>query len=305
MQMTVDILILGAGWTSTFLTPLCDKCGLTYASTSRSGRESTIKFVFDPDSDDLESYAVLPNAHTILITFPIVKKGAYERLIRLYTQTHRQEGLKSDLKARFVQLGTTSMWDGKRLKPDDPVQHKWYDRHSAFVPTPRAEAEEELLALSPSVPTTVLNLSGLWGGTRLGRNWVGKVAPSKEALKGKGSLHVIHGTDVARAILAVHNDFDKSKGQRWLLSDGRVYDWWDIASAWGSKPSSASLDGPHASTTSENEDRGPQAAWVQELMEESGVRALPRDVELLGRALDSRDFWKTFEMSPLHARIEE
>ena len=101
---------------------------------------------------------------------------------------------------------------------------------------------------------------------------------------------MIHGEDVARAILAVHAQVSKSTGQRWLLTDGRVYDWWDLASAWGSGPS--------------EEDRGPQPVWVQELMQEAGVRALPRDVELLQRALDSREFWSTFGISPVRGRLE-
>jgi hypothetical protein len=52
-------------------------------------------------------------------------------------------------------------------------------------------------------------------------------------LNSQGSIHLIHGLDVSRAILAVHANFDKAQGQRWILSDGRVYDWWDLASAWG------------------------------------------------------------------------
>jgi hypothetical protein len=112
----------------------------------------------------------------------------------------------------------------------------------------------------------------------------------------QGSLHMIHGLDLARAILAVHAQFDKAAGQRWILTDGRVYDWWDLASAWGSggEQSRGSADGPH----------GPQSAWVQQFMQEQGLRALPRNVELLGRALDSREFWTTFELSPAMARLE-
>ncbi|PIL23160.1 hypothetical protein GSI_14469 [Ganoderma sinense ZZ0214-1] len=46
---------------------------------------------------------------------------------------------------------------------------------------------------------------------------------------------MIHGlpVDVSRAVLAVHARFDRASGQRWLLTDGWVYDWWDLASAWG------------------------------------------------------------------------
>jgi len=38
-------------------------------------------------------------------------------------------------------------------------------------------------------------------------------------------------------------------------------------------------------------------------MEEEGVRALPRSMEALGRCYDSREFWKTFGLVPLKARI--
>lgn len=196
-----------------------------------------------------------------------------------------------------------------------PSETKWYNRHTPIGPGARGEAEEDFLALSPEYKTTVLNLAGLWGGSRNPRNWVGRVAPTKDALSLKvrlsrfrytfsehpiqGSLHMIHGLDVARAILAVHRDFEMAQGQRWLLTDGRVYDWWDLASAWG-LPSD---DGGTSLTPQEDGPTGPHARWVQELMQEHGVRALPRDVEKLGRALDSREFWSTFSLSPLKARL--
>ena len=34
------------------------------------------------------------------------------------------------------------------------------------------------------------------------------------------------------------------------------------------------------------------------------MRALPRSPEMLGRALDSREFWSTFGLSPALARLE-
>lgn len=81
----------------------------------------------------------------------------------------------------FVQQGARLNLNGARK----PAQDLWYDRHSPYALTPRAESEEELLALSPNFPTAVLNLVGLWGGARLPKNWVGRVAGSKEALKNK------------------------------------------------------------------------------------------------------------------------
>ncbi|KAJ6620024.1 hypothetical protein B0H10DRAFT_2163647 [Mycena sp. CBHHK59/15] len=284
--MSVDILILGAGWTSTFLVPLCLESQITCSATTRSGSGSTIAFEFQPNSDNPAPFKLLPDAKTVLITFPIVASGASERLVRLYTSTRSVTG--GDPPA-FIQLGTTSIWDKAPEKLASPGS-LFYDRNSPFTLTSRANAEVELLALSSSLaPTTVLNLSGLWGGQRVVRNWLGRIAPTKEALKNKGSLHLIHGLDLARAIIAVHSDFAKAAGQRWLLTDGRVYDWWDLASAWDSSPSGA--------------DGGP-SVWVRELMLEENVRVLPRNTEFLGRILDSRDFWFAFGLSPLKARVD-
>lgn len=134
---------------------------------------------------------------------------------------------------------------------------------------------------------------------------------------------MIHGTDVSRAILAVHAHSDRAAGQRWLLTDLRVYDWWDLASAWGSAPAPelAEYTGDYTGAAAVHPavgadavvavdagggevNRGPQPAWVRELMVEEGMRGLPRAPEHLGRALDSREFWSTFELEPARARLE-
>ncbi|KAJ3754582.1 hypothetical protein EV360DRAFT_51369 [Lentinula raphanica] len=283
LSSSLDLLILGAGWTSGFLVSLCLRRGLSFATTTRTGTNDTIKFLFDQNSDDPTPFSILPDAKTVLISFPITASGGSERLVHLYKTTRADENLNP----AFIQLGATSIW----------AENRWYDRHSSYNADERANAEDELLALSPGTPTTVLNLAGLYGGDRSMKKWVGRVAPTKEVLKNKGSIHMIHGIDVAQATIAVHNNFSKASGQRWLLTDGRVYDWWDLASAWGSGP----LDGSHGTS----EDRGPQAGWVQELMRETGVRALPRSNDALGRALDSREFWETFDIRPLKGRMEE
>lgn len=119
---------------------------------------------------------------------------------------------------------------------------------------------------------------------------------------------MIHGTDVARAIVAVHTHFDRAVGERWMLTNGRVYDWWDLASAFGDAHTTEKLEEGEekekpAGSASEAA-KGPHPRWVRELMHEEGVRALPRSVEQLGRGLDSREFWDTFELEPLVARLE-
>jgi len=128
--------------------------------------------------------------------------------------------------------------------------------------------------------------------------------PTKDALKTKGSLHVIHGMDVARAILAVAAQFPKASGQRWMLTDGRIYDWWDLASAWTSECRSTGEESPKYGFSEASTIHGPHAAWVRELMAEENIRALPRSPDVLGRALDSREFWTIFGLSPVKARLE-
>lgn len=192
----------------------------------------------------------------------------------------------------YVQLGSTGIWqvDGPTVEGSKTV---WKDRRSDFDrANERALAEEALLALGGCV----LNLAGLWGGERQPRRWVERVATKKEAVASKGSLHMVHGLDVARAIVAVAQGWgEKTKGQRWMLTDGFVYDWWALFAGWA--------DGEDAEKDHSKARPSKQSVWVYELMEEQGVRALPRSMETLGRCYDSREFWNTFGITPIKARI--
>jgi len=292
----VDILILGAGWYSQYLIPLIQSDpSLSFVATTRDGRVvtgyTTIKFeVSDRDETD---WARLPKARTVVLSFPTVSPGAVTKYIRAYELVHGAGW------TRWIQLGSTGTFDAAVCSAGESPET--CVTRIARIPRPsntRTESEFELLSLSsqtsPSqTQTTVLNLAGLWGGTRMPRNWVSRVAPTKEALAKKGSVHFIHGEDVARAIIAVHHRF--SPGQRWILTDGRVYDWWDLASAWGSAGESARDKPP----------QGPQPDWVRDLMVENNILALPRSGPLLpGRRLSSQDFWTAYEMHPWHSRLD-
>lgn len=109
----IQLLILGAGWTSTFLIPFCRSECVSYSATTRAGSLDTIPFEFDPTSDDPAPFTILPDAKTVLITFPITLSGASERLINLYTQTRKYSMLDGGEKASvaFIQLGSTGVWD--------------------------------------------------------------------------------------------------------------------------------------------------------------------------------------------------
>lgn len=267
------MLILGAGWTSSFLIPLLEEEKISYAATSTTGRAGTMEFVFDPSSDDLSRYKKLPSAETVLITFPLKGKDQSKHLHDLYGKTHPHAS------ARFIQLGSTGIFQ-------IPNQSLWVSRHSPYDKTdPRAIAEDELLELGGCV----LNLAGLWGGARMPRTFIKRVATTKEQLRTKTSLHLVHGKDVARSILALHHSF--TPGQRWMLTDLFVYDWFALIMGWG--------DG----SSSEGDASGPHLDWVREVMEEEGIKALPRCMEALGRCYDSREFYSTFGFSPVRARV--
>jgi hypothetical protein len=205
----VDILILGAGWTSTFLIPLLKKADISYAATTTTSRDGTYKFKFEYDDssevsleDNPEQYAALPTAKTILITFPLKGKNQSTHLVTSYIKNHNSE--KSSY--QFIQLGSSGIFTIEN-------QSLWVTRHSNYSKSnPRAIAEDELLGLGGSV----LNLSGLWGGERQPKNWIDRVAATKDQLKDKTSLHLVHGEDVARAIIAVHHKFQSAKSQRFV-----------------------------------------------------------------------------------------
>ena len=105
----MDILILGAGWTSTFLIPLLEKKEISYAATTTTGRDGTYKFKFEQDKNDEdnpEQYAALPAAKTIVITFPLKGKDQSTRLVTSYAQNHDSEKNAHN----FIQLGSTGIF---------------------------------------------------------------------------------------------------------------------------------------------------------------------------------------------------
>ncbi|KDN45607.1 hypothetical protein K437DRAFT_256531 [Tilletiaria anomala UBC 951] len=349
---SVDLLLLGTGWTGSFLLPIAADAGFRTASTTRDGSNGTIPFHFDPDvdgDDDLEQYMRLPNATTVVIIFPLYDGEHSKRLVRSYERTRDEDVARP----RFILLGSTGIynngstlqakiaWDspktalppmtelkGKLKKHQKTPRSPWIDRNSEYDTTnPRAAAEDAFLALSTASPpsrVSVLCLSGLWGHGRSPRRFIAAMASSKQRLRALGSLSLVHGRDVVRAILAMHSLWARAEGQRWVLTNDRYYDFWDLASRWGGAGEAGRNHPP----------RGPQGKWVQELMAESqqqestnnlvegldedentiadkgaglvqgpysstgAVRALPRTPEQCGEALDSSEFWRTFDLVP-------
>ncbi|KAF2126803.1 hypothetical protein P153DRAFT_297056 [Dothidotthia symphoricarpi CBS 119687] len=274
----VDLLILGAGWTSTFLLPLLDIEHITHAETTTTGRNNTLPFKFDPESHDEDSYKRLPSARTILITFPLKGPDQSKLITSLYRKTHGDEN-------NWIQLGSTGIFN--QVPTDWSTDESPYDTADL-----RAIAEDELMQC---VRGCVLNLSGLYGGTRIPRTWLPRLASCKDDVRKRGAVHFVHGEDVARAIVATHRKFTPAK--RWIVSDLRVYDWYDLIMSF------SALAEEVEESAQEAEARLQFSTWVGELMLEEGVRALPREMGVLGRKLDSRGFWREHGIWPRHRRL--
>lgn len=285
----VTLLVLGAGWTYQFLQPLLSHHKISHAATTTTGHNDTVPFRFDADSDDPTQYHNLPNADYILITFPLKGRGPSAKLLSMYQKTHshsidpaphpsRERG------PRWIQLGSTGIFNAQN----------WNDESSPVdTANERGIAESELIELGG----VVLNLAGLYGGGREPRNWIARVAKTKEQLASKGALHLVHGVDVARAIVGVVSNGDKDAifGRRWIIADGMSYDWWALTWEWMGETQEPSAD---ETAPQRAEDKLRYRQWVLELMEENNVRALPRAPELLGRKMDSRAFWKAVGLLP-------
>jgi hypothetical protein len=81
-----------------------------------------------------------------------------------------------------------------------------------------------------------------------------------------------------------------------MLTDLMVYDWWALILGWAGGIEEGNGNAEEAKPL-------PQLKWIQELIAENGVQALPRAAERLGRCYDSREFWDTFKIMPVKARL--
>ncbi|KAL2403091.1 hypothetical protein ABEF93_007250 [Exophiala dermatitidis] len=337
---SVTLLILGAGWTYQFLHPVLShhnhhhSVKITHAATTTTGRDGTIPFKFDPDSNDLQQFKALPQADYVLITFPLKGVGQSAKLVRLYNETHHTSdttttSTTSSRTIKWIQLGSTGIFTAA----------DWNDSSSPIDESnPRGVAERELIQVANGC---ILNLAGLYGANRNPRNWVSRVAKTKDQLAAKGAVHLIHGDDVARAVVGVvikdqEQECSSLFGRRWIVADCVSYDWWSLVWDWmgeSNEPQSdnetetgrnmASTSGtvetvqtatasdeqrrqqqredPSKTTTETDTDtiiKRQYRQWILELMEEHHVRGLPRSMDQLGRKLDARDFWKAVGILP-------
>ena len=281
--------------------PLLEKqASITYAATTSTGHDNTIAFKFDAESDDLEPFKALPSAEYVLIVFPLKGKGQSRKLLEMYKQSRPQasnntgDAVEDERKTqtKWMQLGSTGIYTAPG----------WSDSSSPIdTSNDRGIAEDELISLGGCV----LNLAGLYGAQRQPKNWISRVAKTKEQLAEKGALHLVHGVDVARAVLGViENDrgmearcFRLFFNRRWIIADCVSYDWWSLVWDFSGETEEPELIKEPGNQTN-SQDRMQYRRWIVELMQEQGVKALPRPSEALGRKLDAREFWIATGMMP-------
>lgn len=267
----VDLLILGLGWQGSYIKNYWEnQLGKRVASTTRDGRLQSIKWAFDPSlAQNIEFWKVLPVAKSVIITFPLPSEESGSLIINMYSALVKSASHATA--PSFILLGSTRAFHGV-------VGNPWCNRKGPMNSADARIKAEDWFLRSGGV---VLNLSGLWGGERQPKNWIAdKIAPTKDALAIKKSVHLIHGLDVARLTYAVTQDM--TPGQRWLVTDLRVYDWWDLI---------LNIDEGDGSET--------RRAWILELIAGSKSRSTPRNIDLeMERAIDSKETWLRFNMLP-------
>ncbi|RUP49225.1 hypothetical protein BC936DRAFT_143044 [Jimgerdemannia flammicorona] len=267
MSTQLSLLILGHGWTGPFLTSLLSRSSVPFAATTRTGRDNTIPWSLDPTSVDVAS---LPLAETVLVTFPLPTAEATEQLMDAY-ETKAAKGVQ------WIQLSSTR-----------PYTQNPSDRHTKLDPevanSGRHVGEEVVLKRGG----VVLHLSGLWGGERQPRNWIPRFSTPAQ-LRSKilaRPLHLIHGADVARAILATHAHHPRLSSQRWIVSDGTCYDWMRLMLMWGSPEQRTEIE------KLRREDDDCRVALgegtLEEVVQRGGIR----------RRIDPDEFWETIEIRP-------
>ncbi|KAI8069077.1 uncharacterized protein B0P05DRAFT_573542 [Gilbertella persicaria] len=265
VSAALPMLILGLGWTGQFLAELLVSLQLNYAATTRDGRNNTIQWSMPSVCQDID-VSSLPFAKTVLVTFPVMQPECMSALMDAYETKHQA-------KTQWILLSSTRPFNSN---PAD--RHTPLDRSKD---TGRMGAEDVVIKHGGSV----LHLAGLWGGQRQPKNWVPRF-PTQEAIRNKllaRQLHLIHGKDVARSIVAVHDQF--KPGERWIVTDNGCYDWIKLFLVWGSEEQIAIARDLAAHDETCHQALG--SGSLEEIVARGGVK--PR--------LDSSEFWETFGLN--------
>ncbi|KAJ1916985.1 hypothetical protein H4219_003456 [Mycoemilia scoparia] len=267
----IELLILGQGFIGKYVSEYCSQKGTSFESTTRDGRDNTVKWAL-PENDQKELCVdELPIATSILITFPVKDPVLLDHFVSEYTkhcsvQDPQEQQQQQQQEIQWIYLGST------RGFTQIPSNHKTIPDKKADLQ--RLQSEEMLMTKHNGC---VLNLAGLWGGQREPKNWAQrfKTADSIRRRISNRTLHLVHGQDVAQAIVD-HLIPSFTPNKRWLLSDGRVYDMLEVIVKCGSQDILANLQNVlyeekdlalcHLGTTKiEDIKFGPEASLVRRI----------------------------------------
>jgi hypothetical protein len=210
----VSVLLLGSGWTSRFLLPALRSEGISCAYTKRSPSSvdvDAVPFQISTEKgseESLSSFQALPRADLVVIIFPLTSSDLVDTIIHGYEKA-------KNCQVAWLALGSTGAWSKGIITSSSPT----------LDTSARAVSESHLLSLNTDTRSTaVLNLAGLYGSGRNPVNFAKKVGDTIEKLEGKTSLHLVHGKDVAQAIVgmwkALHDKDRKNRlwGKRWIVT---------------------------------------------------------------------------------------
>jgi hypothetical protein len=101
----VDVLLLGSGWTSSFLLPLLHERRISHAYTSRTPRAGSEALTFAVSAEGAASRAAwqaLPQARCVVIVFPLRSRAAAHAIVESYELAHGA--------TNWIALGSTGAW---------------------------------------------------------------------------------------------------------------------------------------------------------------------------------------------------
>lgn len=145
---SVDLLVLGLGWTGSFLLPhiRTHHKDLSVAATTRDGRDGTLKWAWDSEKDGKDQYEALPRAKTVVVVFPLRGEGYSRRLVEGYEEAVGQ-------RVRWIQLGSTGIFDVCRpvfLSLSLTERQRAHETDGSFAPSRAQQGGPTLASLRAS-----------------------------------------------------------------------------------------------------------------------------------------------------------
>lgn len=211
-----SLIILGAGYTASFLLPLAHQRYAQVFATSRNPDrhlaylppEQRLRF----DLTEPDTWRNIPNETDLVWCFPAVPLELVQKFSDTVSLSTR----------RLVVLGSTSAYDVGSSTDYPPP---WCDETSPIdLSKPRVQGEEYLQLHCRAI---VLRVAGIYGPNRNPIDWIktGRIRPSRKY------VNLIHVEDLARVCLAAL--WHAKPGEVYNIADGTPRTWNDICDTAG------------------------------------------------------------------------